>query len=133
MTPELIAHLTPEQREAWERCDRYEEACCTDNETDSGDVHVMCGTDLPPALLELAQTKAELAALQAEAELQKTRQVMMWWSEGDWCVDAAPEDYRGPVLREGTAIHKSRLIGLCIAALRALGVEFTLAEGWDQR
>lgn len=72
------------------------------------------------------------ASYALEVELQKTRQVMMWWSEGDWCVDAAPEDYRGPILREETAIHKSRLIGLCLASLRALGVEFTLQEGWDK-
>lgn len=31
------------------------------------------------------------------------------------------------------AYHPSRLIALCLATLRTLGVEFTLAEGWDAR
>ena len=45
--------------------------------------------------------------------------------------------YQPPVARESDrdriAYHTDRLIAMCLASLRALGVEFTLAEGWDQR
>jgi hypothetical protein len=30
-------------------------------------------------------------------------------------------------------VHVSRFIAMCLGALRALGVEFELVEGWDQR
>ena len=51
----------------------------------------------------------------------------------DWAVRCADDDaYR----REDAGIwsgHPSRLIAMCLAALRALGVKFVLTDGWNQR
>lgn len=33
----------------------------------------------------------------------------------------------------GRDTHQSRLIAMCLAALRALGVEFELVDGWDTK
>jgi len=68
-----------------------------------------------------------------EERLQKCRQVMMWWDDGTWCVDAPPLNYGGPIPRDEAEIHESRLIGLVLVFLRTLKVEFELLEGWDKK
>ena len=91
MTPELLALLTPEQQEAWERCQKatpgpltYDRRSsltnwrddCTfemewmpntpyENEDADGYFFAHARQDLPDALLELAQAKAAVAELRA--------------------------------------------------------------------
>ena len=55
MTPDLLALLSKEQQEAWERSQWVKQ----------GQLGYMWADDLPAALLELAQTKQELAELRA--------------------------------------------------------------------
>jgi len=42
-------------------------------------------------------------------------------------------DTNGPVNEMGEAFHSNECTAVALAALRALNVEFELAEGWDQR
>jgi hypothetical protein len=73
MTPDLLAHLTPEQRAAWERCQKAK-ATMWGRSVVQMEALQSYSRDLPAALLELAQAKRELAGLRA-------------------AVDAAPHEY----------------------------------------
>ena len=67
MTPELLVQLTPEQREAWERCQKVTHAqnCPAGWKNVPLTKTCICGSgDLPAPLLELAKAKLELVARQ---------------------------------------------------------------------
>lgn len=65
MPPELLAHLSPEQREAWEHYQSHVVNAMTSREQREVEA-IRAATHLPAALLELAQTKQALVEAKAE-------------------------------------------------------------------
>lgn len=74
----------------------------------------------PAASYALEQRLCELG-------LEPTMQFAPFHLPSPWVVALYPD-----IVTRQTAQHKSRLIAMCLASLRALGVEFELVEGWDK-
>ncbi len=80
MTPELLAHLSPKQSEAWGRCETVRHGMDCD-----ADIRQMTRHDLPEALLELAQTNRDFRECVKSHQKANAELEVIWAA-----VDAAP-------------------------------------------